>query len=271
MTLVALNCGFGAPIGGDDLRQIRELGFWGIRQDVLTPSSVEALLDDVTGSGLFPLFVAAEEYTAARLVRIARDRGWQPDSYAVEFMNEANRVTTAAQYAQMFSRCESAVRDIDPDVQLVVSGISSVTAVNCAWLEQALTGAGGRAIVGFHGYRRESQPSPFDAQVGFNSRSQEFADLHRMAGVRQLWSTEVGWHSAQRTTGSCFWKRKWRLSDSEIAANLREEIKLNDAAGVEVLVIYQYRDGPSDMAEDRYGIFTFGGQAKPQAHILGAA
>ncbi len=257
-------------MGSDNLRRIRELGFWGVRQDVPTPSSVEALLDDLTGSGLFPFFVAADEYAAARLVRVARDRGWRPDVYAVDFMNEANRKTTAGQYAQMFADAESHLRDIEPELQLVFSGISSVTAQNVEWLRAALVGASSKAIVGFHSYRRETMPSPFDPQVGFKSRSQEFAELKTIAAGRSIWNTEVGWHTAQRESGSCFWKKRWRLSDTEVAANLREEIGLNKAAGVELLVIYQDRDGASDTAEDRYGIRTADGELKPQAHVLEA-
>lgn len=262
---IQINAGFGNPIGTSDLSLIGNLEFDGVRQDVITPQDAEALVDEL--DSCFPIFIAPNLVIAEAVLWAAKHRR-PPSSYGIEFGNELNLKVSASFYATQFSLAEAHLRSIEPEVQLVTAGINTTSRKGLAWLEQAVTGASGKAIIGFHSYRPNMTPSPTAPQEGMRSRSAEFADLHRIAQGRRLWNTEIGWHTAPRESGWWIFKRRFKLTDHQVAGYLKEEIALNRAAGVDLLTVYQLNDGPNaNYDQDCYGIRRTDGTLKPSAHV----
>lgn len=271
---IYLNAGFGDLIGAEDMRLITSLGFFGVRQDVRSLDTTKEVVQEFAGSGLTPLFVVHYGSDTAEIAQeIARVASQELPDYAIEVGNELDlKKVDPKGYGLAFSEMDQACQKIDPYVKMVTAGIGTTNKSGLAWLESALLWISSSAIVGFHSYRPNMNPSPFASQSGFRTRQGEFLDLQRFAGKRRLWNTEIGWHTAPRVSGWWIFKKRIQLTDEQVFQYLKEEVLLSKAAGVEVLTIYQLNDGDNpNYDQDRYGIRTLGGRLKPQSAIARGA
>lgn len=265
------DCG---PLPLSDWMLLADLGFDGIRTDVRRPGDAAALVANVTAAGKDAIFIADDkdpdeclEIVEALAVAIGRDK--RDCLMAVEVGNEPDRSHWKPDpdgFGQLVAQAYDIVRRLSPDTRVVSGGIASLSPEALGWLERALVYIPQAVAVGFHPYRDGGPRVP---RPGYKSRTEEMAALSRLAGDHMLWCTEIGWHTAPRRRDFplCFTSTK--LSDGEVAAYLREELRIEYQFGAEVCCIFQIQDGPSPTEyEHRFGIRRTDGTLKPSAYAV---
>lgn len=139
------------------------------------------------------------------------------------------------------------------DTRLVVGGIMNTDKGGQAYLEEVLRGLPGQVIVGYHTYRQWDKPAK--PSKGYRTREEEFGHLIDIAGGRELWNTEIGWHTAKEKKH--FWSKPKGLSKEEVFERLKGEARFNYNAGAKVYTVFQLNCGPGDTYEDEFGIREF--------------
>jgi hypothetical protein len=277
-----LNAGFGQPLGSD-LGLIRRFGFEGVRQD-LPPGKELALIREFApgqpGGELRPLFLVNggkmledPEAAGGRATQVALmmyelgvkgeiEIGNEPNIAREPYRSNPRLLATSIQVAWDVMQRDRRIRD----TRLVIGGIMNTDEGGLAYLEALLsTGVPGPVIIGFHTYRTTT--TPHKPSKGFSSRSAEFHRLQALAGGRRLWNTEIGWHTAPSKVGCWPFTKKVQWSDAEVYDHLMDEASYNEAAGVEVMTIFQLNDGPGNGYEDRFGIRDYGGWLKDSSEV----
>jgi hypothetical protein len=259
---VYLNAGFGEPLSAADLAQIRSLGFAGIRTDIYDNGLGPEIAAGLKATDLEAIFLVkiAQVPLAVSLIRAVDLQA----RVVIEIENEPDFTTVTP--SVLSAAIRDAVRDY-PDIRFVSGGVSHR---GQDYLRQVIeVGIPENVAVGFHTYRNTP---PDDPLPGYASRAAEFAQLHTLAGARSLWCTECGWHTGRFGGFRIFdfWIGAQRFSDAQVAEFTRRELELHKAAGVDVFVLYQYNDGPSGEAADRFGIRRTDGSLKPVAEVVRA-
>lgn len=274
---IGVNAGFGNPIGVEPLAQLHSaLKFSVIRQDILSddPFDIEHRLVaeflpySRPTQSLLPLWIVGSDYTRAHLsLDEIIHRAQTVDTIchrlqlpcAIEPMNEPDATSMSA---HTFGNLVAGVAAVCPHSTIVSGGITSTSKRALAYLSEAATFIPLTAVIGFHSYR--SGP-PDSTLPGFSSRHEEFRELKSIAAGRRIWNTEVGWSDHEKHGGFIPSLCGRRLSQEEVADNLRREIEWNSVYGAEVLIVFQHRDGRG--AQEHFGIFDIEGKPKRSAFV----
>lgn len=274
-----LNAGFGDPIGIADLLLIQQLGFYGVRQD-LPEGREEVLIREFADPRvrLRPLFIVnggkmpyGPEHAGTYAVRVAQEMRVQGVSGEIEIGNEPNisHNTYRDKPSDLTLSVVTAFNIMQDhglaDTKLVVGGIMNTDKRGLAYLHEVMKGMPAKVIVGYHTYRQHDKPSK--PSKGFATRGAEFRALNDIVAGREIWNTEIGWHTAKEKK-HC-WSRKTGLSDEEVFERLKEEAAFNRRAGAKVFTVFQLNDGlDSSYYENCFGIRTADRQIlKPSAQI----
>lgn len=266
------DCG---PLPPEDWSLIRyDLGFAGIRTDVRRPSDAAPLVANVAGCAAYGLFIADARSRADTCLAIVEALAQairplaRPQMLAIEVGNEPDRDgrwrADPAGYGQLVQRACDVVRRLAPGAPVVTGGIGTLSPDALRWLGLALAHVPRDVAVGYHPYRDGGPRVP---RPGYSSREAEMQALATVAGGRALWCTEIGWSTAPRRRDFplCFTRTAW--SDGEVAAFLREELRIEERSLAEVACVYQLQDGPhATEMEDRFGIRRTDGALKPAAY-----
>lgn len=256
---------------------IQDLGFDGVRTDVRREGDAGALVANVTAAGrdgllIAPVDVADIDQTLAvvEAIAIAAKVSRAPELIALEVGNEPDRSGRWRHDAAGFGRLVAAAAELAwaqlPDLQVVSGGIATLSREALDWLALAMPYIPRNVAVGYHPYR---QTAPGIPRKGFASRAAEFAELRRLAGPRAIWNTEIGFHTAPRPNGFPLCFTKTARSETEVAAYLREEMRLNARAGAEVACVYQLNCGSAwrTESEDAFGVRRPDGSLRPAAYV----
>ena len=256
---------------------IHDLGFDGVRTDVRREGDAGALVANVTAAGRDGLLIAPvdvrdidETLAVVEAIAIATKVSRAPELVSLEVGNEPDRSGRWRNDPAGFGRLVAAAAEVAwaqlPDLQVVSGGIATLSREALDWLSLAAPHMPRDVAIGYHPYR---QTAPGIPRKGFASRAAEFAALRRIAGPRSLWNTEIGWHTAPRPNGFPLCFTKTARSETEVAAYLREELRLNERAGAEVVCVYQLNSGPAwrTESEDAFGVRRFDGSLRPAAYV----
>jgi hypothetical protein len=265
---VLLNCGFGSLVGMSDLGAIRNLGFTGIRQDILDPGAAGALVSETIAANMPSLFIVrttAQAVAAAKAIRM-----WP--SFGLELGNEEDARLAPREYHRRFIETSAAIRAVNPSVKIWTAGITTTDKRRMGWLEEVYAqGIPSDAGCAIHGYAQELPPSV--PRPGFKSRAEEYAAIRRIIGEgRPLGQSEIGWHTAPfKVKKGWFGSAKRQWSDEQVASFLAGELTVAKNNGLEFSTIFQWNSGTDlDNHEHQFGIRTVEGALKPQAHAVSA-
>jgi len=275
-----INAGFGEPIGITDLLLLQQLGFHGVRQDV-PEGREEVLIREFADPriNLRPLFLV----NGGKMTEGAPEAGRRATFLSllmyemgiegeIEIGNEPNIAESRyknnpSYFRESFSTARE-ILDRDPrltEQRLVVGGIMTTDRGGLEYLSEVVRGLPVKCHIGYHTYRTTTKPSV--PQKGFSTREDEFTELISIAGGRELWNTEIGWHTAKSKTG-LFGCRSVQLSEYQVFDYLKEEARYNEHAGAKVFTVFQLNDGLSDHYEARFGIRRVNDSSlKPSAQI----
>jgi hypothetical protein len=266
---VYLNAGFGEPLSAEDHDLIRSWGFDGIRQDVKDSGAIPALVENsrLQKRCIFVVDIGQAAFLAALVAQEIIKYGLE-DASAIEIGNEVDATPMRPEeFGLTVCRAYEAVRTLGP-VNLISGGVTNTTVKAFNWLGEALEVIPEEVGIGYHAYRNGT---PFQAHDGFKARRDEFKRLREIAGDREIWHTEGGWHTAEKTKPFPMCFQKERLTSQEVGNRLVAELRLNEQAGARSFTVYQLNDGPTDTPIDRYGLRTQSGQVKPSALMLADA
>ncbi|MGE3276713.1 MAG: hypothetical protein AB7O67_16500 [Vicinamibacterales bacterium] len=258
--LVGLQAGFGDPIGVDTLKALRARLVDGVRLDVRGAASeawVRALIGEAYSVGLEVLAIAS-----------LREMLWLPAGTAVELENEPDlNGPSATEYAE---RAREAIQIAHArGLRLWVGAVSNLNRRGLDYLAAVVGAIPARGVgVTVHRYPHGSDAmTPHD---GFASRDAEVAALRRIIGDRPWGVSEFGYHTAprRRLAWLPWWTTRW--TDAEVGRFVAWEWAFWRRQGARFAVLYQLNDGPTEAAEDRYGIRTVDGAWKPSACLFAA-
>lgn len=278
---IYLNAGFGDPLGQETLRLINVLGFSGVRQDITTDDAekIQTLVGEFASSPLKPIFLVGHGYAEDMPQRLAA-RAAIVGKYVLEFgiAGAAIEMVNEPDLSQMYRRRPDYVAQLVrmvtascPGVRVVIGGVCGVTRSNVDYIRKVIaSGVPDDVVLGVHTYRRATPLTPPDTPCpGFSSRQEEMDALRTVAQGHDVWCTEVGWSTETVTTGFWIFSKKKRLTDEQVAINLRREFSILKACGLDVATLFQIHDGITD--QERWGIMRADGTLKPSATIAGEA
>lgn len=283
-----LQVGFGNPVDRDTLSAVHALGFAGVRIEINTITLVESVLAPFINLPLFPLALInggngqlSPVETAALASVVARTaNGFGLNNLHIEVINEPDLGNVSAtdyrnhpeRFAEAVLRTYDAVREVSDTIGVVSGGISNLNTRGLGYLQHAM--ASGVAwpsdlIGGFHRYP-ETGGWPEQAHDGFSSRQAEFERLYTFTGIRRVWCTESGKHTAPETVRSGWFGRKTvQFTDDQVADFFRRERTIQRDSGVDVMTWFQLNDGSDPTnPEHRFGIRRLDGTWKPVASAL---
>ncbi len=257
-----LCAGFGEPIGGETLDLISnpEFGFSGVRQGIGGPEGhppIEPLVAEFAGRPLRILFVLNDRQAIEDTPRVIDAAVKYNVSLKLEPLNEPDIKPDWT--PEEFGEAVWYVDNLFPG-GTVSGGISSTHRRGLDFLKRAISLIPEHCSIGVHTYRDSYPTKP---HKGFASRDAEWAELRAIIGNREVWNTEVGWHTAKRS----FWPCVKPLTDDEVARRLREEARICEDAGCKVITLYQLNDGGNDPL-GRFGIRKGDGSLKPSAFVV---
>lgn len=259
---------FNEPIGLPLLRDIRALGFDGVRVDVQRVGDQEtcaAIINEIQDADLWPLVIIQDpvQLTPAWLPR--RD-GLPPP--AAEFRNEPDLEGPSAGHYRMLLRQARFMAErfgVELWAGVVSNLIEDKDNRGLRYLRELAPDL--PSTVSVHRY-----PNGFDAETpheGFRSRLHEVERLAAIIGPRRFGVSEFGYHTArQRKTAKL---PTWlpfntrALTDTEVARRVAFEWRFWREVGAEFATLYQINDGPGTTAGDRYGIRRLNGSWKLSA------
>ncbi len=285
----------GEPIDPDLLAQLIELGFKGIRRDIVDLTKAATICQEFVARDLHPVFlvgsgdkgkmssagrplaVAEIGAAAGEVARLAEAVGLFDRDLpaAIEIGNEPDVAAprwSPARFAEVLRAAHEEIRRISSRAILVSGGILTTRRSSLDYLSATLAaGVPPDCHLGYHTYRETGPDTPHE---GFAVRQDEFAALRRVAGERPVWGTEIGWHTAPhprylRVFGIRIRIGSSRYSDDDVARFVLREIELNAAAGSRSCTIYQINDGPDrNSGLDNFGIRRLDGEWKPVARAI---
>ncbi len=245
---------------GVPLAELKGLGWRGARRDVHTPAEAAYVLNEHQVAGMEALLlVNAPPAEAVRLAVAICGIYPSPPTFAIEVGNEWDQSVDPDEACYAWEQVAIAA---PPAVTIVTAGITSLSSDSLAWLRKALTTPPWRPsiVCGFHGYT--------SAILNEGNRRSELQQLRSIIGDRVAWNTETGWHMAGRKKSfPLCWQKEPGLTEEQVLANLKADVRLHAEAGVDTYTVYQLNDGPKDVAEDRYGIRAIDGRWKRQASL----
>jgi len=268
--LKMLQTTFWKPVGRPLLKQIKALGFDGVRIDLLPTSvGVETELDCVTEAltaGLLPLIIVRDAHQLLRLVSyFGQDARYElenepdigfpgrrgpihPNEYRV-------LMAEAASVAQAYGVILYVGAITNPIIHEDKRGLRYLGSVMGA------VDYFPDVRVSLHWYRHGKGQ---DVHPQFTSLDHELDEFKRVIGPRAWACSETGDSTAleEWTTGFWFWKKRHRaqLSDIQVAARAIERYERFKRHGADFMVWYQLNDGPQWATErlDAYGIRYYG-------------
>ncbi len=275
-----LNAGFGHPLGIESFLLIQQLGFDGIRADVPEGGEEQIIREFADPRhSLRPIFLVnggkmregaqAAGSRATYVALLMYESGIQGE---IEIGNEPNiaqdRYRHHPEYFGISFNIARGILDKDSrltEQRLIVGGIMTTDKKGLDYLEKVVRGLPPKCHIGYHTYRSTTAPNV--PMKGFSQREDEFARLRGIAGGRELWNTEIGWHTAESKTG-LFGCNKIQYSNETVYDYLRQEADYNRNAGAKAFTVFQLNDGPTDHYENRFGIRTHPELAlKPSSQI----
>lgn len=291
---IYVNAGFGELLGVDFLRELPRRGFVGIRQDMTDADQARVLCEEIVAAGIEAILLVAGgrmgsngrgtspseiAALAQRVATIGVELGLFASEHpsAIEIGNEPDGAFTYADRPELFAEAvrmsRDAVREVAPNVPVIVGGIKATSPEGLGYLARAAAaGLPEDCIVGYHTYRTTQEPEK--PMRGFASREAEFQRLREIAGIRPIWCTETGWHTAPSIVPDGLWgllKRRVQYSDTQVADFAEREIRINAANGALGFVWFQLNDGSDPKAyEHRFGLRHADGSWKPVAERIGS-
>lgn len=147
-----------------------------------------------------------------------------------------------------------------------IGAISNLNKDGLSWLQQMMKALPSSVECGVSVHRYPAGREWHDAHPGFATRCDEVHALRKIIGTRRMGCSEFGYHTAKQLRHK--WLPRWmgwRWTDAEVARNVQAEWAFWQREGAEFAVLYQLPDGPTDTAEDRFGIMRADGTFKPVA------
>ena len=243
--------GFGELIGAATLAALKARGVGLIRQDgriggwqILTPDECADLAQEVLDAGLLCLFVA---HTFDQIRAL-------PNGVQVEWKNEPDiEGPPAIAYG---AEIEIAAKITGHrGLKLWVGGISNPHERGRAYLQAirpVIAGLLPSVGVTWHRYPVSSSNSPWQAHDGFKTRDEEVAWVRSVIGDRDWAISELGYHTAPRTSGWWLWKKTRRWTDADVAVNTAAELDFFAQHGAAFTVVYQLNDAEPESRLGNY-------------------
>ncbi len=247
-------------VEGVPLAELKGIGWRGARRDVRTSAQAAYVLNEHQLAGMDALLlVNAPPAEAVRLAVAICLIYASPPPFAIEVGNEWDQSVDPDEAGAAW---HAVAMHAPPAVTIVTAGITSLSSDSLSWLRKALFPLPWRpnVVCGFHGYT--------SAILNEGNRRSELQQLRSIIGDRVAWNTETGWHMASRTKAfPLCWSKAPGLSEDQVLANLKEDVRIHAEYGVETYTVYQLNDGPRDTPADRYGIRATDGRWKRQASL----
>ncbi len=199
--------------------------------------------------------VAVQAGVVARMMKDLGCRGW------IECGNEPD-ITENMSEQRFVDQCQTAlmaVRGINLTQPFITGGVSNLSNSG-GWrylkrcLEKGLvTGDHDENVLtGVHPYRTHQEPwEEFEDRAPYEM----LRDVRDLCGPYAI--SEIGWHTAAQTKGWWISKETFQFTDDEVKEFAQWDLDLGLTEGAELYVWYNFNDGPSDDAIDRYGIRRF--------------
>lgn len=269
-----LNSGFGEMLGEVWLNKIYDLGFAGIRTDIL--KNWRPVVDELGKfEKLSPIFLFgggnmsewSPEYFKDTVVTVAKhikDNGYflnrpvyfeignEPDIAVREWRENPRRLNDT------FWDCYQLAKTTRNDIKVITGGISNLNQRGLDYLDEFMQESiPNNAIVGFHRYSNGVDVST--PHSGFQSRPHEMNRLRAIAGENRLFCTETGLsqgpHKVSKGFPLCWLNNTVWLSEVEQGEAIETEWKFYQKYNIEGMVWYQLRDGlRKSQLLDHYGI-----------------
>ncbi len=280
-----LNAGFGNTLGPETISLIRNLGFSGIRQDMLPTSDIPALLAEIVTANFQPILLIKEpkiDYVVD-IGRAIRASGLlhpsRPAPY-VEIIGEPDWAWEVAGgregadgWGAFVAASAGVLWSIAPRIKVISGGITTTDRKRLDFLARGAQRFPAGVIVGYHTYRTTQEP--WVAWPGFATRHDEMLRLRQIAAGRRIFMTEVGWHTAPSKVGGWLCNalnigcKTVQYNDAQVAEFALWECRFNAAEGADGVSYFQLNDGPNPNAyEHRFGIRHENGVLKPVAEAL---
>ena len=240
-----------------DLRTIKDLGFKGIRFDLHRTDEVEPTCERLLEydlEGLALINGGGMTLTYDETVALA---GGAADLAAGQIAFEiGNEPDISPRYEEDWdgfgALVNAAAVAIGGRFPVISGGIFSTAARGLEYLTYAMRWMGPTIQIGVHSYRQDGGVDR--RHPPWRSRDGEFLMIRNVAGPRQVWTTEFGWHTAPFPAGLFGWfQRHWE--DEQVLDFLAGELRAQKTYGSEVAVVYQWTDGEKAGEE---GIDSFG-------------
>lgn len=267
-----LHTTFSEPVGLEVLREVKALGFEGVRVDIMeaTPDHELVCIEEAIGAGLIPLVIVRD---AHQLFRLAL-HFTAPVLYELE--NEPDigfprrPPIPASRYRNMVLDAASTARA--GGVSLYVGAISNPLQQErgrrLRYLGEIMSGLDHYPEVGvtMHWYRHGRGQ---DAHPGFRTLDDEVAAFRSVIGARPWGCSETGDHTGQQCWRTGWWRfgrtRCEQFDDDAVKERAQTRQRLFEQHGADFSVWYQLNDGPE--ATNSYGIRRQNGMWKPAAHM----
>lgn len=267
---------------GPWLQKFKEIGFTGIRTDIVGPYKEEHIVE-MNASGLSPIFLfgggSIKDYTHERFreeviwgARKITDEGYFTD--VPVYFEIGNEPDIAVNYWRqdpkrlhdVYWDCYQTAKSINNKIEVITGGISNLTMNGLDWLDDfLLEPLPSGAIVGFHRY--PNGPDTTKPHNGFQSRVHEYNRLRALVDGHELFLTETGLsqgpHRVKRRFPMCWLDRKSWLSQESVSDAIRFEWSFWKPRGILGMVWYQHKDGQdfNDILNN-YGIYDINGDEK---------
>jgi hypothetical protein len=285
---IYVNAGFGDCLGAQTLRWIRNHGFAGIRQEVFRGQDTEPIIREIAESDLDAILllcgaqmerisfndtvdlarhvaIVARDVVGIDIARLAIEIGNEPDLACNEYKYHPE------EFARLVRESATSIWAEVPTMSVISGGVSNTHRDGLDYLDSASrAGFPDRCQVGYHSYHTKTAPEiPHDH---FRSRREEFDRLRRIVGNRQMWCTEVGWHTYPSRIAARLWPprapKTVQFTDDQVAEFTARELVLHRDAGAVCAAVFQLNDAdidPPTSYEHRHGIRFVNGDPKPVA------
>lgn len=261
-----LVAGFGQPLG-EELQDIKNLGFAGIRQGLhvadssgwrrsilkeLVQAKMKAIIDINSENALYaPIDV--KDFLLENII-LADRVGLNPIWH---IGNEPNlNGLSPYEYAKQIKACLEVTQNLMP------SGVSGLDDEALAWFTefvQHLGSSRNNLLMGIHPYRTDRIIINHDNLRKFRRMVDRFA------------VDEIGWHTAKQwgwmNKPLCFIPKRFNFSEEDVRKFALRDRKFWRESGAEFYTWYQLNDGPQSIPEDRFGIRRHDKSLKPVAKI----
>jgi hypothetical protein len=275
---VGLQAGFGSSLAAD-VDAIASYGFQVVRQDVYGRNVYDpALVTELAGAPVHAVFLIGggsiaiadgsrrlEPFELAQMTTAVVEAANSVDfhTYAIEIGNEPDiahpdYANHPEDFAEAVRECHFAARVADFRGPVISGGIANLNDRGFRYLRRMLACDAlplDDLVIGFHRYP-EANRGPFAPHDRYTSRADEWDTFAGLVGDRPVACTEFGYQTADV------------LDDAEVAAAVLWDLDFYEARGVQLAVVYQLTDGPTDTWIDRYGVRRSDGSWKPVAEAV---